>query len=91
LELGLRDMATVIFLPLVDCEFCRAVVSIYLASGLLTDDSIVDELEGKLNSRLKHSFRWRPETAVDRKWDSLQGRHGPEGGLPFAQDLLLQC
>ena len=60
-----------------------------LVSDLLTDDSIADELEGKLNSRLKHSFRWRPETAVDRKWDSLQGRHGPEGGLPIRTRLAV--
>ena len=28
---------------------------------------------------MKHSFRWRPETAVNRKWEDLQDRFGPEG------------
>lgn len=41
--------------------------------------SIADAMEGKLDSRMQHSFRWRPETAVDRKWDDLQDRFGPEG------------
>lgn len=41
--------------------------------------SIADAMESKLDSRMKHSFRWRPETAVDREWDDLQDRFGPEG------------
>jgi len=40
---------------------------------------ISDALEDKLDPRMKHSFRWRPETAVNRKWDDLQGRFGPAG------------
>ncbi|KAF1348510.1 fructosyl amine:oxygen oxidoreductase-like protein [Delphinella strobiligena] len=40
---------------------------------------ISDAIEDKLDARMKHSFRWRPETAVDRKWEDLQGRFGPEG------------
>lgn len=41
--------------------------------------SITDAMEDKLEPRMKHSFRWRPETAVNRKWDDLQDRFGPEG------------
>ncbi|KAH0129256.1 fructosyl amine:oxygen oxidoreductase-like protein, partial [Aureobasidium melanogenum] len=33
---------------------------------------ITDAMEDKLEPRMKHSFRWRPETAVNRKWDDLQ-------------------
>ncbi|KAG9674180.1 fructosyl amine:oxygen oxidoreductase-like protein, partial [Aureobasidium melanogenum] len=40
---------------------------------------ITDAMEDKLEPRMKHSFRWRPETAVNRKWDDLQDRFGPEG------------
>lgn len=40
---------------------------------------ITDALEDKLDEKIKQSFRWRPETAVGRKWDDLQGRYGPEG------------
>ncbi|TIA43718.1 fructosyl amine:oxygen oxidoreductase-like protein [Aureobasidium pullulans] len=40
---------------------------------------ITDAMEDKLDPRIKHSFRWRPETAVNRKWDDLQDRFGPEG------------
>ncbi|EXJ60199.1 proline dehydrogenase [Cladophialophora yegresii CBS 114405] len=40
---------------------------------------IADAMEEKLDERLKHSFRWRPETAVRRDWGDLQGRFGPEG------------
>lgn len=46
---------------------------------LLTLLSISDAIEDKLDARMKQSFRWRPETAIDRKWDDLQGRFGPEG------------
>lgn len=41
--------------------------------------SITDAMEDKLDPRMKHSFRWRPETAVNRKWEDLQDRFGPEG------------
>ncbi|CAD0058740.1 unnamed protein product [Aureobasidium pullulans] len=40
---------------------------------------ITDAMEDKLDPCIKHSFRWRPETAVNRKWDDLQDRFGPEG------------
>jgi len=40
---------------------------------------ITDAMEDKLDERMKHSFRWRPETAVGRNWNDLQGRYGPEG------------
>ena len=40
---------------------------------------IADALEDKLDPLMKESFRWRPETAVGRKWDDLQGRFGPDG------------
>ena len=40
---------------------------------------IVDALEGKLDERMQRAFRWRPETAVGRDWESLQNRFGPEG------------
>ncbi|KAI5275570.1 fructosyl amine:oxygen oxidoreductase-like protein [Aureobasidium subglaciale] len=40
---------------------------------------ITDAMEDKLDPRVKHSFRWRPETAVNRKWEDLQDRFGPEG------------
>ena len=29
--------------------------------------------------RMQRAFRWRPETAVGRDWESLQDRFGPEG------------
>ncbi|CAD0091796.1 unnamed protein product [Aureobasidium vineae] len=41
--------------------------------------SITDAMEDKLDPRMEHSFRWRPETAVNREWEDLQDRHGPEG------------
>lgn len=37
---------------------------------------IVDLMEGCLDHRLKQSFRWRPETAVNRDWEDTQGRFG---------------
>ena len=40
---------------------------------------IVDALEGRLDERMQRAFRWRPETAVGRDWESLQDRFGPEG------------
>ena len=40
---------------------------------------IVDAMEDKLDPIMKESFRWRPETAVNRDWKDLQGRFGPEG------------
>lgn len=40
---------------------------------------IADALEDKLDPRMKKSFRWRPETAINRNWDDLQGRFGPGG------------
>ncbi|KAK4982421.1 hypothetical protein LTR66_009276 [Elasticomyces elasticus] len=40
---------------------------------------ISDCMEGTLDHRIAQSFRWRPETAVGRKWDDLQERFGPDG------------
>ena len=37
---------------------------------------IADCLEGRLDSRMAHSWRWRPETAVNRDWNDTQGRFG---------------
>jgi len=37
---------------------------------------IVDGMEGKLDPKLAESFRWRPETAVNRNWEDTQGRSG---------------
>lgn len=37
---------------------------------------IVDALEGKLEPRMKKSFRWRPETAMNRNWEDTQARFG---------------
>lgn len=37
---------------------------------------IVDAMEGKLTEEFKESFRWRPETAVNRNWEDTQGRFG---------------
>jgi sarcosine oxidase/L-pipecolate oxidase len=37
---------------------------------------IVQCLEGKLDPRMQRSWRWRPETALNRDWDALQGRSG---------------
>lgn len=48
---------------------------------LLTLLSISDDIEEKLDPRMEQNFRWRPETAVYRKWEDLHGRFGPEGKL----------
>lgn len=37
---------------------------------------IADKMEGRLDEKLAHVFRWRPETAVDRDWQDRQGRFG---------------
>lgn len=37
---------------------------------------IVDCVEDKLDPRMKHVWRWRPETAVNRNWEDVQGRMG---------------
>ncbi|OJJ72647.1 hypothetical protein ASPBRDRAFT_42374 [Aspergillus brasiliensis CBS 101740] len=45
---------------------------------------IVDALEGHLQDELKHVVRWRPETAVDRDWESTQNRFGgPNAVMDF--------
>lgn len=41
--------------------------------------SVVNLIEGAMESRLKHSFRWRPETAVGRDWCNTQNRFGGDG------------
>ncbi|KAL3423223.1 fructosyl amine:oxygen oxidoreductase [Phlyctema vagabunda] len=37
---------------------------------------VADVIEGALEPRLRHAFRWRPETAVDRDWGDVLGRRG---------------
>lgn len=37
---------------------------------------VVDAMEGVLDENLKEHFRWRPETAIGRNWDDVQGRRG---------------
>lgn len=41
--------------------------------------AVADVLEGNIESKLKHGFRWRPETAVGRDWRDTQGRYGGDG------------
>jgi sarcosine oxidase/L-pipecolate oxidase len=48
---------------------------------------IVDAMEGSLEPRLKHSFRWRPETAVDRDWEDTQGRFGGPNAIMDVQKV----
>jgi len=40
---------------------------------------IADCLEDRMDEQMKHLFRWRPETAVNRDWTDLQSRFGPDG------------
>jgi sarcosine oxidase/L-pipecolate oxidase len=44
-------------------------------------------MEGSLEPRLKHSFRWRPETAVDRDWEDTQGRFGGPNAIMDVQKV----
>ena len=37
---------------------------------------IVQAMESTLDSRMRHVWRWRPETAVNRDWEDVQGRMG---------------
>lgn len=37
---------------------------------------IADCLEGTLDERMRNVWRWRPETAVGRDWEAVQGRMG---------------
>jgi sarcosine oxidase/L-pipecolate oxidase len=37
---------------------------------------VADTVQGKLDDTLKAAFRWRPETAIDRDWEDVQGRRG---------------
>jgi len=37
---------------------------------------IVQALEGKLDLKMQRTWRWRPETAVNRDWEALQSRSG---------------
>ncbi|KAF8849914.1 fructosyl amine:oxygen oxidoreductase-like protein [Acephala macrosclerotiorum] len=37
---------------------------------------VADVVERRLDGRLKRAFRWRPETAVGRNWEDVQGRRG---------------
>ncbi|KAJ9653170.1 hypothetical protein H2198_007632 [Neophaeococcomyces mojaviensis] len=40
---------------------------------------IADCLEGHMDAKMIHRFRWRPETAVNRNWQDVQDRFGPDG------------
>ena len=40
---------------------------------------IADAMEDRLDEKMARTFRWRPETAVNRDWKALQGRFGPAG------------
>jgi sarcosine oxidase/L-pipecolate oxidase len=45
---------------------------------------VADSLERKLDEKLKHAFRWRPETAVNRNWEDVQSRRvGPNKVMDF--------
>lgn len=48
---------------------------------------IVDAMEGKLDRRMRHSWRWRPETAVNREWKHTQGRFGGGNKVMDFQDV----
>ncbi|KAI1617298.1 oxygen oxidoreductase [Exophiala viscosa] len=48
---------------------------------------IADALDGNLEPRLKKSFRWRPETAVNRNWEDTQGRFGGPNTIMDLQDV----
>ncbi|KAK5418488.1 hypothetical protein LTR06_002238 [Exophiala xenobiotica] len=48
---------------------------------------LVDALEGKLDGRLKESFRWRPETAVGRDWENTQARFGGPNAIMDLQTV----
>lgn len=48
---------------------------------------VVDLMEGKLEPKLKHAFRWRPETAVNRNWKDLQGRFGGPNKIMDFQEV----
>lgn len=48
---------------------------------------IADALEGKLDERMAKSWRWRPETAVDRDWKNTQGRYGGGDKVMDFQDV----
>lgn len=43
--------------------------------------AVADELEGILELKLKHGFRWRPETAVGRDLRDTQNRFGGDGDV----------
>lgn len=32
-----------------------------------------------MDHQMREAFRWRPETAVDRRWEDKEGRFGPKG------------
>ncbi|KAK5048217.1 hypothetical protein LTR84_005887 [Exophiala bonariae] len=48
---------------------------------------IVDSLEGSLESKLKQSFRWRPETAINRNWGDTLARFGGPNTIMDLQDI----
>ncbi|KAB8299284.1 hypothetical protein EYC80_001363 [Monilinia laxa] len=48
---------------------------------------VVDSMEGKLDPKLKHAFRWRPGTAVNRNWKDLQGRFGGPNEIMDLQEV----
>lgn len=48
---------------------------------------IIDCMEGKLNPRMSNTWRWRPETAVRRNWQSTQDRFGGKGVVMNLQEV----
>ncbi len=48
---------------------------------------VADALEGVMEPRLKHGFRWRPETAVHRDWRDTQHRYGADGSVMDLQKV----
>ncbi|KAL4924060.1 NAD(P)/FAD-dependent oxidoreductase [Aspergillus undulatus] len=48
---------------------------------------IVDAMEGRLDKEVKEVVRWRPETAINRDWNSTQGRHGGPEKVRNFQDI----
>ncbi len=48
---------------------------------------IVDCMEDKLDERMVRSWRWRPETAVNRDWRDTQGRFGGSGKVMDLQEI----
>jgi sarcosine oxidase/L-pipecolate oxidase len=48
---------------------------------------VADALEGVMEPRMKHGFRWRPETATHRDWRDTQDRYGGDGTVMDLQKV----